>query len=203
MMGGGMGAEWVAEWMGGMGGGMMNVPAEKLDDGVSITLAAGKVANYKIATVCLEHGKRDPRPAVPYQIRPLETVMTKPGVAELLTLLGIWQNRPTRCSSRGLAFGQRLELGTTRAKTGPNRLGRWRFLFHSRSDCHRRQRRANRGDRGGKPSDAELWRNEDYRRCRQARRQFDAKPLVTLRLRSSRWWASDQAAGTGVHVLER
>jgi hypothetical protein len=83
-MGGGMGGGM----MGGMGGGMMNVPAEKLDDGISITLGAGKGASYKIATVCLEHGKRDPRAAIPYEIRPLETVMTKPGVAELLTLLG-------------------------------------------------------------------------------------------------------------------
>jgi hypothetical protein len=83
-MGGGMGGGM----MGGMGGGMMNVPAENLEDGISITVAAGKMATYKVATVCLEHGKRDPRPAVPYQIRPLETVMTKPGVAELLTLLG-------------------------------------------------------------------------------------------------------------------
>ena len=90
-MGGGMGGgmnQMMGGGMGGMGGGMMNMPAEKMDDGISITIVAGKMASYKIVTVCLEHGKRDPRPAVPYEIRPLETVSTKPGVAELLTLLG-------------------------------------------------------------------------------------------------------------------
>ncbi|HTU26925.1 MAG TPA: hypothetical protein VMF30_16075 [Pirellulales bacterium] len=91
MMGGGMGGMgggMMGGMGGGMGGGMFNVPAEKLQDGIWITVPAGKPASYRVATVCLEHGKRDPRPAVPYEIKPLESVMTKPGVAELLTLLG-------------------------------------------------------------------------------------------------------------------
>ncbi len=68
-MGGGMGG-------GGMGGmGMMNIAPEK-------------VAKFKVPTVCLEHGKKDPRPAIPYEIKPLETVTTKAGVKELLTALG-------------------------------------------------------------------------------------------------------------------
>jgi hypothetical protein len=67
-MGGGMGG-------GGMGGGMMNIAPEK-------------VAKLKFSTVCLEHGKKDPRPGIPYEIRPLETVTTQPGVKELLASLG-------------------------------------------------------------------------------------------------------------------
>jgi hypothetical protein len=38
--------------------------------------------------VCLEHGKPDPKPRVPYQIVPLEQVTKQPEVAELLFALG-------------------------------------------------------------------------------------------------------------------
>ena len=51
MGGGGMG--------GGGGGGFFNIPAEK-------------VGQFKVQTVCLEHGKKDPRPAIPYEIKPIE-----------------------------------------------------------------------------------------------------------------------------------
>jgi hypothetical protein len=57
------------------GGGMFNVPPEK-------------VGQLKLPTVCLEHGKGEPRAAVPYQIEPLEKVTTKPGVRELCQMLG-------------------------------------------------------------------------------------------------------------------
>ena len=57
-MGGGM-----MGGMGGMGmgmgmGGMMNVAPEK-------------VGNLKVATVCLAHGKPEPRPKIPYEIKPI------------------------------------------------------------------------------------------------------------------------------------
>lgn len=80
-MGGGMGGMG-GGGMGGMGGGGMgggggffNVPPEKK-------------ASFKVTCVCLEHGRTEPRPAINYEIRPLDTVTTKPGVFELLTLLG-------------------------------------------------------------------------------------------------------------------
>ena len=53
-----------------------------------MSIAPEKVARFKGATVCLEHGKKDPRPGIPYEIRPLETVTTKPGVKELLVAMG-------------------------------------------------------------------------------------------------------------------
>ena len=75
-MGGGMGG------MGGMGGGgmgggmgMFNVPPEK-------------VGQFSVTTVCLEHGKREPQAKVPYEIKPLESFTSKPGVRELCELLG-------------------------------------------------------------------------------------------------------------------
>ena len=61
--------------MGGMGGGIMNVAPEK-------------VGQCKVTTVCLEHGKAEPREAIPYEIKPLETVTTNPGVRELCQMLG-------------------------------------------------------------------------------------------------------------------
>ena len=78
-MGGGMGMGMGGGGMGGMGGmGMFNVPPEK-------------VGQLKVTTVCLEHGKREPRAAIPYEIKPLESFTTKPGVRELCALLGSGQ----------------------------------------------------------------------------------------------------------------
>ncbi len=37
--------------------------------------------------MCLEHGKKDPKPNIPYEIRPLENFTAKPGVRELLVSL--------------------------------------------------------------------------------------------------------------------
>jgi hypothetical protein len=56
---------------GGGGGGFFNVAPEK-------------VANLKVATVCLEHGKDEPRAAVPYKIVPLKEVNADPKLAALL-----------------------------------------------------------------------------------------------------------------------
>jgi hypothetical protein len=67
-MGGGMGG------MGGMGMGMMNVPPER-------------VGQLNATTVCLEHGKHEPRANIPYEIRPLESFTTKSGVRELCQML--------------------------------------------------------------------------------------------------------------------
>ncbi len=67
--GGGMGG-----MMGGMGG-MMNIPPEK-------------VGKLKVPTFCLDHGKAEPRPAIPYTIKPIESYSSKPGVRELCVMFG-------------------------------------------------------------------------------------------------------------------
>jgi hypothetical protein len=95
-MGGGMGG--MGGGMGGMGGGMgmgmMNIPAEK-------------VGQFKVATVCLEHGKREPRSSVPYEIRPIESFSTKPEIKELLTAMGKQHlnQRATQAAAWHLASG--------------------------------------------------------------------------------------------------
>jgi len=72
-MGGGMGGMGGGMMGGGMG--MMSVPPEQL-------------GQFKVPTVCLEHGKKDPRPQVPYEIVPLDKVTKDPAVKELLIAFG-------------------------------------------------------------------------------------------------------------------
>jgi len=76
--GGGMGMGGGGMGMGGGGGGFFNVAPEK-------------VGQFKVATVCLEHGKREPHEQVPYDIKPLEKFTTKAGVRELCQLLSSGQ----------------------------------------------------------------------------------------------------------------
>ena len=56
-------------------GGMMNVPPEK-------------TRKFKVRWVCLEHGKKDPKPRVPYKIVPLDSFTDDSEVIELCTMLG-------------------------------------------------------------------------------------------------------------------
>jgi hypothetical protein len=60
---------------GGGGMGMGCVPPEKTE-------------SFKIPTVCLEHGKAEPRPTTPYEIRPLESVTQNAAVQEVCQELG-------------------------------------------------------------------------------------------------------------------
>jgi hypothetical protein len=60
---------------GGGGGGFFNVAPEKV----------GKV---KVTAVCLEHGKDDPNPRVPYELRPIESFTKDQKVIEVVKMLG-------------------------------------------------------------------------------------------------------------------
>ena len=59
---------------GGGGGGVFNIPA-------------GKTGKLKIKTVCLEHGKPDPRSSIEYRLQPLENLTDDPKVAETIRML--------------------------------------------------------------------------------------------------------------------
>lgn len=72
---GGMGMGGMGGMMGGMGGGMFNVAPEK-------------VGQFKVTTVCLDHGKAEPKPNMKYEIKPLEEYTDKAGVREILSMLG-------------------------------------------------------------------------------------------------------------------
>ncbi|HEY4232919.1 MAG TPA: hypothetical protein VGM76_05820 [Lacipirellulaceae bacterium] len=60
---------------GGGGGGVFSVPAEK-------------TAEIDAATVCLDHGLRDPSPSVPYKLVPADEHLDRPAVVELLKAFG-------------------------------------------------------------------------------------------------------------------
>ncbi|MBP63781.1 MAG: hypothetical protein CMJ62_19825, partial [Planctomycetaceae bacterium] len=74
----GMGMGMGGMGMGGMGGGFFNVQP-------------GKARKIQVPLVCLEHGKPDPRPRIPYVIKPLEEVSDSPEVYELCSMLGYGQ----------------------------------------------------------------------------------------------------------------
>lgn len=61
--------------LGGGGGGFFNVPPEK-------------VGKLRVTTVCLEHGKPEPRPAMSYEIKPIAEFTEKEEVQELCRMLG-------------------------------------------------------------------------------------------------------------------
>jgi hypothetical protein len=73
MMGGGMMGGGMMGGMGGMGG-MFNVGPDK-------------VVKMKLVTVCLDHGKKDPNPRVPYELIPIESYAKDPAVTEVLKLM--------------------------------------------------------------------------------------------------------------------
>ena len=75
-MGGGMGGMGgMGGGMGGMGGGMFSVPPETT-----------KVV--KVATVCLEYGKDEPSPRLPYRMVRLDSFSEDPALAAIVVALG-------------------------------------------------------------------------------------------------------------------
>ena len=65
------------------GGQQFNMPGGPL-----FNVLPGKIVKKKLPCVCLEFGKPDPRPRIPYRIERLENVSSKPKVRELLAVLG-------------------------------------------------------------------------------------------------------------------
>ncbi|MEX0714501.1 MAG: hypothetical protein WD278_19345, partial [Pirellulales bacterium] len=97
-MGGGMGGGGGGMGGGGGGMGMMNLPAEK-------------VGRLTVTCICLEHGKAEPRPAIPYVIQPIESFTDKPAVRELCVLLGSGSlnQRAAQAAAWNLASGMSWE----------------------------------------------------------------------------------------------
>ncbi|MGY8768315.1 MAG: hypothetical protein ACKVH8_07800 [Pirellulales bacterium] len=75
--GGGQGGQGGGQQGGGQGGG-----------GGFFNVMPGKVQRVKVQCVCLDHGLEDPNPKLEYTIRPSDDYSTKPGVADLLHMLG-------------------------------------------------------------------------------------------------------------------
>jgi hypothetical protein len=69
------------------GGGMMGGGGM----GMGFNVAPEKVGKIEVDTVCLEHGKAEPRAAIPYEIKPIDSFTEKAGVKELCQMLGTGQ----------------------------------------------------------------------------------------------------------------
>lgn len=83
------------------GPGMMNLPGGNMFPGMNnqnqnqnwlpgpmFNLAPEQVGKVKVASVCLDHGKANPRAKIPYEIKPIDEVADQPGLAEVVALLG-------------------------------------------------------------------------------------------------------------------
>jgi hypothetical protein len=80
--GGGMGGMGMGGMgMGGMGGGGFG------GGGGLFNVGPEKVGKIKFAAVCLEHGKLDPNPRVPYTMKPIESFTSKGEVIEVVKML--------------------------------------------------------------------------------------------------------------------
>lgn len=90
--GGSMGGGGGAGGAGGAGGGGGNF----------FNVAAEKVGEVPFTSVCLEHGKPEPRAVAKYEIRPLESFSQKAEVRETLQLLG--QGKLTQRAAQILAW---------------------------------------------------------------------------------------------------
>jgi hypothetical protein len=72
---------------GGMGGGGGQAGGAG-GGGNFFNVAPEKVGKLPYVSVCLEHGKPDPKSTMKYEVRPLESFTTNPKVREVLVLLG-------------------------------------------------------------------------------------------------------------------
>jgi hypothetical protein len=87
-------------------------------------VAPEKVAQLRLASVCLNPGKPDPRPRMAYEIKPIESVTTRPEVQELCRMLGRGQvaQRPAQAAAwhlnNGLSWRQLAAL-RVRISFGP------------------------------------------------------------------------------------
>ncbi len=92
-MGGGMGGQGMGGGMGGMGGGMGGMGGGMggmggMGGGGMFNLEPGKVRKIHVTTVCLEHGKPEPRPKMKYKIIPIRSFTQDAQVVELCKMVG-------------------------------------------------------------------------------------------------------------------
>ena len=78
--GGGLGAGGGGFGGGGLGGG-------RGGGGGAFNIPPGKVGKVGVKTVCLEHGKKDPKSYIDYKIQPLSKLNNDPKIAEMMTML--------------------------------------------------------------------------------------------------------------------
>ena len=115
--GGGMGGMSGMGGGGMMGGGFMNVAPEK-------------VSKFKVTTVCLEHGKSEPRAAIPYKIVPIEQFTQKKEVHELCKMLGYGKMPQRVAQVAAWALNNNMSWQALAAKRIEHANGTWQPYFH-------------------------------------------------------------------------
>jgi len=95
-------------------------------------VAPEAVAQLRLSAVCLEPGKAEPRPAVPYQLRPLESVTGEPGVGELCAMLAHGEVGQKAAQAAAWHLNNRLSWDQLRAKRYKVAFGHTRPLFTKR-----------------------------------------------------------------------
>jgi len=106
----------------GMGGGGM---------GGFQNIEPGKVRKFKVMTVCLEHGKKEPNPRVKYDIVPIEAFTKKAEVIELCRMLGTGQMNQDAAQAATWHFTDGLSWPELVNKIGARHLnGRVDRYFH-------------------------------------------------------------------------
>ena len=96
---------------GGLGGGVFNIPV-------------GKVGKVKVTTVCLEHGKPDPKPNVEYTIIPIKEFVTNDAAIEVCRMIGSGEIGQTTAQAavwnmlNGLTWQQLVELNRVELSNG-------------------------------------------------------------------------------------
>ena len=91
----------------------------------------GKVRKFKVMTVCLEHGKKEPNPRVKYDIVPIEAFTKKAEVIELCRMLGTGQMNQDAAQAATWHFTDGLSWPELVNKIGARHLnGRVDRYFH-------------------------------------------------------------------------
>ena len=101
---------------GGLGGGGLG------GGGAFFNVAPGRVGRIPVATVCLEHGKREPRPQMTYKIVPVGTFTDDPAVAELCRLVGSGELDPMAAQAAAWHLADAMSWGELANKIGRRRL---------------------------------------------------------------------------------
>ena len=109
--------------MGG-GGGMFNVAPE----------AEGKL---KVASVCLEHGKKDPNSRVAYTIKPIEFLNSNPKVIELVKMVAKGEIDPQSAQAAAWHLANGLSWEELANKVGVKHLDGSKEAFFSAEQLKR------------------------------------------------------------------
>lgn len=70
---------------------LFNQPGQNRDNQpffAPFNIAPEKVAQLRLTAMCFDPGNPDPKPAMPYELRPLDSVAQEPGVRELCAMVG-------------------------------------------------------------------------------------------------------------------